>query len=266
MLDAVHPVAVQLGPITIHWYGVMVALGFLVGLWNASRRAPRAGLPAEKILDLGPWLILGGIVGGRALYVITFWQEQFAGQPFWEVFAVHHGGLVFYGGLIGATLAGVWAARRKRLPLGKLTDLLAPSVALGYAIGRIGCLLNGCCYGHATALPWAIRFPPGHETHPVGKEALPVHPTQLYESLSNLALYLALAWFWPRRRFDGQVFAVYLLGYATLRAGVELFRGDYPASQRVGGFTPAQVVSVLIFLVGVAWWFTWKPRGRNRAN
>jgi len=243
-----HPIAFKLGGLAIHWYGVMVALGFLAGLWTASRRALRTGITAEKILDLGPWLILGAIVGARGLYVISYWRESFAGQPFGEIFAVWHGGLVYYGGLIGASLAGLLYTRLKKLPLGKVADILAPSIALGHVFGRIGCLLNGCCYGRACTLPWAIQFPPGN---PLNAPTYPVHPTEVYESLLNLGLYAALAWLYRRKQFDGQVFAVYLVGYALLRSLVDLFRGDYPAHQYyLGGWaTPAHLAS-LVTLVG----------------
>jgi phosphatidylglycerol---prolipoprotein diacylglyceryl transferase len=243
---AVHPVAFQLGSLTIHWYGVMVALGFLIGLWNASRRALKAGFAHEKVLDLGPWLILGGILGGRLLYVISYWEKDFAGKPLWEIFAVHHGGLVFYGGLIGATLAGILYALARKVPVWRMADLLTPSLALGYAIGRVGCFLNGCCYGRPTDVPWAMRFPTGHET-----EGQPVHPTQVYESLFSLGLYLALAWFYRRRRFDGQVFAVYLISCAALRSFVEIFRGDYTQYYFGGIVTPAHFVSAGIAAVGL---------------
>ncbi|HOC56913.1 MAG TPA: prolipoprotein diacylglyceryl transferase [Verrucomicrobiota bacterium] len=245
-----HPIAFEWGGLSIHWYGVMVALGFLAGLWTASRRAPRTGIAAEQILDLGPWLIVGAILGARALYVISYWRESFAGQPLWEIFAIWQGGLVYYGGLIGASLACMLYARWKKLPLWRVADIMAPSVALGYVFGRIGCLLNGCCYGRACALPWAIQFPPGN---PLNPPAYPVHPTEVYESLLNLVFYAALAWLYRRKKFDGQVFAVYLVGYALLRSLVELFRGDYPEHQHyLGGWaTPAHLVSILIFATGM---------------
>src|SRR5438105_2522628 len=137
----------------------MVALGFAAGLWTASRRALLQGVAAEKILDLGPWLIVGAIVGARALYVITFWNKEFAGKSIVEIIAVWHGGLVYYGGLIGASMAFILYARLKDLPLWKGADIMAPSIALGHVFGRIGCLLNGCCYGRPCSLPWAITFP-----------------------------------------------------------------------------------------------------------
>jgi len=249
----VHPIAFTLGPLTIRWYGVMVAIAFLAGLWTASRRGRRDGIAPEKIIDLGPWLILGSIIGARTLYVISYWREQFAEKPFPEIFMVQHGGLVFYGGLIGASLAFILYSRIKKLPLWKGADILAPSIALGYVFGRIGCLMNGCCYGRACDMPWAITFPSGHETHPSGSPGTPVHPTEVYESLLNLGLYAALAWLYRRKKFDGQVFATYLVSYALLRSFVEMFRGDYPARQHyLGGWaTPAHLVSIAILAAGL---------------
>jgi phosphatidylglycerol---prolipoprotein diacylglyceryl transferase len=244
----VHPIAFHLGSLTITWYGVMVALGFLTGLWTASRRGVRDGIASEQILDLGPWLIIGAIVGSRLLYVITFWHEQFSGKPITEMFMVWHGGLVFYGGLIGASLACIFFSLLKRVPAFRLGDIMMPSVALGSVFGRIGCLLNGCCYGKMCHLPWAIRFPQGHETYPNG-----VHPTEIYDALLNLGFYFALAWMCRRKKYDGQVFAAYLIGYAVLRSLVEVFRGDYPPDQfLLGGWaTPAQVVSIGVLGIGL---------------
>jgi phosphatidylglycerol:prolipoprotein diacylglycerol transferase len=181
-----------------------------------------------------------------------FWRDQFAGKPFIDVFKVWEGGLVYYGGLIGASLACIAYAYAKRLPLWKTADVMAPSVALGQMFGRLGCLLNGCCYGRATTCAWGIRYPSGHETHPEGGLALTVHPTQVYESLLALGLYLGLAWWFRRKRFDGQVFAFYLVGYAIIRSTVEMFRGDYPPQQVLSGWaTPAHVVSGLILAIGL---------------
>jgi phosphatidylglycerol:prolipoprotein diacylglycerol transferase len=260
----VHPIAFNLGSLTIHSYGVMMAVAFLAGLWTATRRAPRTGIAGEKIADLVPWLIVGAIVGARTVYVTTYWDEEFAGKPISEIFMVQHGGLVYYGGLIGAALACIIYARIRKLALWKVADILAPSVALGYVFGRIGCLLNGCCYGRACDLPWAIRFPEGHETHPAGLAATPVHPTQIYESLLSLGFYFALALLYRRKRFDGQVFATYLMGYALLRAFVEMFRGDYSAEHLHRGLTPAHLVSVGIFVVGAVLFWTLRPRAEKR--
>lgn len=222
-----------------------MACGFLAGLWTASRRSSRQGIRGETILDLGPWLIVGGIIGARVLYVISYWREQFAGQPLSTIFSVWHGGLVFYGGLGGAALGCILFARRRRVPLWKLADVMAPSIALGSFFGRIGCLLNGCCYGRICTLPWAIHFSPGHKTYPDG-----VHPTELYDAGVNLLFYELLAWLYRRKTYDGQVLAVYVAGYAILRSIVEVFRGDYP-HYYFGWVTPGQLVSVLMLGAGL---------------
>lgn len=250
-----HPIAFNLGSLSVHWYGVLVALAFLAGLWLASRRGLRDGIPPERIADLGTWLIVGVIVGARALYVITYWREEFAGRPLWEIFALRRGGLVFYGGFIGAVIAGTLFVRRKKVSFWKLADVLAPSIALGFALGRIGCLLNGCCYGCACSLPWAIHFPVDHYT-----AGQPVHPTESYDSLWGFGLYAALAWLYRRKQFDGQVFAVFMAGYAVCRSIVEVFRGDYDSAHRLGFLTPAQLVSIGVFAAAMCLlWFLPRP-------
>ena len=245
----VHPIAFQFGRLTITSYGVMVALGFVAGLWTASRRSFRAGIPAEKILDLGPWIIVGSLLGARILFVTSYWDENFAGKPLVEIFKIWRGGLVFYGGFIGACLATILYCWFKSVALWKLADVMAPSVALGSAFGRIGCFLNGCCYGRECHLPWAVVFPPEAHGAPPG---VPLHPTEIYDSLLNLALYGFLAWLFRRRKFDGQVFAMFLIGYAIFRSFVEMFRGDYPQYYLGGIVTPAQLVSAGVVVAGVA--------------
>jgi phosphatidylglycerol---prolipoprotein diacylglyceryl transferase len=251
----VHPIAFKLGTLSVHWYGILVAVGFLAGLWTASRRAPRHGLKPEHVGDSGPWLILGALIGARGLYVTSYWQETFAGQPWWEIFMVQRGGLVFYGGFIGACVALIIYSRLRRVALWKLADALAPSIALGYVFGRMGCLMNGCCYGRQCDLPWAITYPrgviPGQ-----AESAVPVHPSQIYDSLLNLALYGFLAWLYRRKKFDGQIFAAYLICYALIRSLVERFRGDYTAAHIYGGFlTPAQLISIAILAAGLVLFF-----------
>lgn len=252
----VHPIAFKLGPLTIHWFGIMIALAFLAGMWTAVRRAPRAGIAGEHIADLVvPWLLLGGVLGARLLYIATYWRDSFAGQPWTEIFMIQRGGLVFYGGLIGASLACILFARVKKLPLWKLADIFAPSVALGSMFGRIGCLMNGCCYGRECHLPWGIQFPDGHAT-----SGVTVHPSQMYDALLNLALYLGLAWLFRRRKFDGQIFAIYLMCYAVTRSIAEAFRGDYNDAHLHSGLTPAHVVGLGIFAAGAAFYFILKKR------
>jgi len=250
----VHKVAFQIGSLPVHWFGLFVALGFITGIWTAGRRAARDGIPAEKVADAGVWLIFGGILGARALYVISYWNEQFATAPWTEIFMIQHGGLVFYGGFIGGVMSCTLFLWKEKLPIWKFADALAPSIALGSMLGRFGCLMNGCCYGRPTDLPWAIHFPVGHETLGVG-----VHPTEIYDALLNLILFVLLAWLHRRKKFNGQVFAAYLIGYAVARSSVELFRGDYPVRYWGGLATPAHLISIGILLAGLFLYF-WLSR------
>ncbi len=241
-----HPILFHLGSFPVHSYGVMIALAFLAGLWTATRRARRENISGERIADITLWLMVGAILGARAVYVATYWREEFADQPFSEIFMIQHGGLVYYGGLIGAIIAGAIFIRWKKLPLWKTADVLAPSIALGNVFGRIGCLLNGCCYGRACSFPWAIHFPADHATG-----GAPVHPTEIYDAVLNFGVYLFLAWLFRRKKFDGQIFATYLLCYAVTRSFVEYFRGDYSDLHYHLGLTPAQWISVPIFVTGL---------------
>ena len=258
-LQAVHKVAFQIGNFTVAWYGVLVAMAFLIGLWLAGRRGVRDGIPPEKIMDVGPWMILGTIIGARTLYVATYWKEAFAGKPLYEIFMVQHGGLVYYGGFIGASIAVILYLNYKNLPLWKFGDAIAPSVALGYVFGRFGCLMNGCCYGKPTDLPWGIRFPLDTETGEA-TNGMPVHPTQIYDALLSFVFYLVLAWLYRRKKFDGQIFATYLMGYAISRSFVESYRGDYTPSHIHGILTPAQLVSMGIFSAGLCLYFVLQRR------
>ena len=224
----------------------MMACAFLAGLWTATRRARLANVHGDVIADVTMWLMAGSIIGARFVYVTTYWKQEFADQPFSEVFMIQHGGLVYYGGLIGAMISALGYLYWKKLPVWKIADILAPSIALGSVFGRIGCLLNGCCYGRACDLPWAIHFPADHETHGAG-----VHPTEIYDALLNLILYVFLAWLFRRKKFDGQIFTTYLIIYAVFRSIAEYFRGDYPADHVHAGLTSAQLVSVPIFVTGI---------------
>jgi phosphatidylglycerol---prolipoprotein diacylglyceryl transferase len=267
----VHPIAFHLGKLTVHSYGVMMALAFLAGLWTATLRARREKIPGEHIADVTLWLMLGAVVGARFVYVTTYWKEEFASQPLKEIFMVQHGGLVFYGGLIGAIVAGIIYIRWKRLPLWKTADVLAPSIALGSVFGRTGCLLNGCCYGRPTDVPWAITFTNPQATEQSGTPlGVPLHPTEIYDAGLNFALYLFLAWLFRHKKFDGQIFATYLICYAVIRGVVEIFRGDYTNLHYHLGLTPAQWIGVPIFGAGLilAVMLSRRPAGlkRNRTE
>lgn len=242
-----HPEAFRIFGLSIYWYGILAAIGFLTGFWTASRRAGRENLSKESIMNLAPWIIFGAIIGARLFYVFNYWDEEFAGRPLHRIITIGRHGLVFYGGLVGSSLGTIIYCWKNRLPLWKVADVMAPSIALGHAFGRIGCFMTGCCWGRGCTLPWAVTFPPGGNA----PSHMPIHPVQIYESLLNFAFFGLLVWWHKRKKFDGQVFCIYLLGYALLRAFTETFRGDYGAVK----LTPGQLMGVIIFPIGAALWF-----------
>lgn len=239
-----HPILFQLGPITLYSFGLLVALGFLLGgLW-ALNRAKAQGINPDDILELLFWLIVTGFVGARLLYVFYF-PETYMVHPLNII--TDRAGLVWYGGMLSAIVAIVLFQRRKKISLPQLTDILSAPAALGLAIGRIGCLMSGCCFGKACALPWAIHFPHSHQTYPLG-----VHPTQLYESLSLLLLIGLILWLEKSMPRPGRSAATLLMGYGVIRFTVECFRGD--VVYWVGHLlTASQVFSLLAFAVGLVW-------------
>jgi len=265
------PVAFQIGAWPIHWYGVLVMLGFLAGIWVAAWRAPLVGLTRDQVYDLEPWLIVGALVGSRLWYVASYWEEEFAGRAWWTIFMTRQGGLVFHGGLVGATLGAFLFIWRRKLRWLRVADLLAPSIALGYFFGRLGCFMTGCCFGTVSHLPWAVCFPNqslawNHQYQDglIGPldATLPVHPTQLYESASGLLLFALLVWWLPRRRFDGQVFGWYLVGNSAVRFGIEFLRGDYHVRHLGGWATSAQLfcLGLLAAGAGLLWYLGTRQR------
>jgi len=266
------PVALQLGRLSIRWYGVFVASGFLAGYQLAQRRGRALGLGPQVAPDATLAAMLGGIVGARLLYVIQNWEEEFSLQPL-EALAVWHGGLVFYGGFIGAVAAIVGWSWHKRWPLLTIGDMMAPALPLGHALGRIGCLLNGCCFGR----PWAGAFGvvyPGMTAdgalngplyvqrqlqwvQPGSSTCVPVFPIQAVDAAANVVLCLVLLAAGRRPGWRGQLFPLYLLGYTLLRFCVEFGRGDH--LYRAGGLSSAQWLCLV--LLGVAlFWLAWNRR------
>jgi phosphatidylglycerol:prolipoprotein diacylglycerol transferase len=253
-----HPVFLKFGSFTIHTYGVLVALGFLIGLSLAGRRGQRDGIEPQIISDLGVWLIVVGMVGAKLFHIVFFWEDF---SLAWRIEGVRslREGFVFYGGFIGASIATIVYAQRHQILLWKLADLLAPLVALGHVFGRLGCFFHGCCFGYPSHASWAVRYPAAHMMHDI-----PVHPTQLYEVAGNLVLFAALSLSSRRKRFDGQIWWWYVFAYGALRFGIEFFRGDYDMHY-FGIFTIAQLVAMtLIVIAAVALWCTKRLRGEMR--
>jgi phosphatidylglycerol:prolipoprotein diacylglycerol transferase len=222
----VHPILFSAGPVTIYTYGVLLASAYLLGLWLAVRRARAAGVDANRIMDLLIWVIISALVGAKALlFIVDFNHFTNSWQDFTTL--LRSGG-VFYGGLIAAIVVCIWQLKKHRLPLWKSADLFAPGIALGYMVGRLGCLMAGCCYGKPTTVAWAVTFTDPAANLNVGTPLnIPLHPTQLYESMAGLILLLALLALEKRPgAFAGRTFWSFAFLYAVSRFIIEFFRGD----------------------------------------
>lgn len=234
-----HPILFQIGPFSVHTYGFFIALGVLAGLFLARREAKRLELDPDNVVDACFYIVVAAIVGSRVFYVLTNW-DVFAAAPL-DVFKIWEGGLVFYGGLIGAlAMFGVYLKMAK-LPFGKMADIGAVCVPLGHTFGRLGCFSAGCCYGKVCQHPWAVTF-----RHPDSLAPLyvPLHPTQLYCAFSNLSIFLLIFSLRRFKRYDGQLFWIYVAAYGINRSIIEFFRGDFRGAVFWNTFSIAQVIGI----------------------
>ena len=240
----IDPVAIQIGSISIHWYGILIDAAFIIGAALAYRHAKMSGLNTDHLLNMIILIIPSALIGARLIYVIFHWSS-YAYNP-WEAFAVWHGGLAIHGGLLGGFIAGYLYIRKYNLDFWKFADVVAPSIILGQAIGRWGNFINQEAYGYPVSKEFISRFPPfirdqmyiDNQYH---------HPAFLYESLWNVAVFALLMYIFKRKKFDGQVMLLYLALYSAGRFFIEALRMD---SEMLGPFRLAQVISVL--LIGVS--------------
>jgi len=216
----VHPVLIKLGPVSVQSWGFMLAVAVILSILGISRLFAKEGYNKEMVLDMVIIMVISGLIGGRLLYILLYERELFLANPLmlFSLSGDGWGGLVWYGGFLGGFLAFITYLWKKKLSFWKMADIFAPFVALGYAVVRIGCFLAGCCYGRVTDLPIGVVFPVVDDLHR--------HPTQLYSSALNFILFAVLLWFYPRKKFTGQVFSLYLMGYAIYRFFVEFFRDN----------------------------------------
>jgi phosphatidylglycerol:prolipoprotein diacylglycerol transferase len=250
------PVAIQLGPLAIRWYGLMYLVAFGVAYWlgRVRIRQGRSGRVTVEVLDdLLFFVVIGVILGGRLGYVLFYKPGYYLAHPA-EILAVWQGGMAFHGGFLGVLLAVWWVARKHRFRWLELTDFLAPLIPLGLAAGRLGNFINAELWGRVADAPWAMVFPAA------GSE--PRHPSQLYQfALEGLLLFVILWLYSSRPRPVGAVSAVFLIGYGTLRAFAELFRepDDFLGLLALG-LTMGQWLSLPMIAAGVAM-LAWAYRG-----
>ncbi len=247
-----------IGPIPIRLYGLMIGIGFIIGVYLAARQAKKEGVNPDRVVDLGVYMLLTALVGSRLLFVLTNLQH-FAANPY-EAFAIWKGGLVFYGGVLSAVPVGIWYMKRHRLPVWKTADIMAPSVSLGHVFGRLGCFFAGCCYGAPCSGPLCITFHDPHSQAPLG---VSLYPTQLMEASGELLVFTALLLVRRSKAFDGQLFWLYALLYATLRFIIELFRGDAVRGLYFGNaVSTSQIIALGMFML--SGFMMWRLRTKKR--
>ncbi len=242
------------------WGGGGLWLGFGGARGRAATQAPHYGIRGEDVWDVGLWGLLGGVLGARLVYVLLT-PSAFLADPT-QVFHIWEGGMTFYGGLGGGILAGVLVCRARGINVADMADLSAVSFPLGYALGRVGCFLNGCCYGAVCDLPWAVRF---HDPGVLAGVTPPSHPAQIYAALVSLAIYGLLTRVEARRRFRGQVMLGYIVLYGVYRFFIEFVRAGVTAEMTgVGGLTEGQIASLLLALGAAAVYVASARRSRRQ--
>lgn len=253
-----HRILVHLGPFTIYSYGVMFALAVVAGTYLAEKKSRKQGFPKDTIVDLSLWLLVSSVAGARILFVAANW-DYYRGNIL-EIFKIWEGGLVYYGGLILGIFTAVYFLKRRKLPLWKVADILAPSVALSEAIGRIGCFLNGCCYGRISER-WGVCFPAAGNPPvfdqqmasgllaPEARFSLPVIPTQLYSAAASLAIFVILIKAERYKKFDGFLFWAFIFLYALSRLIIEGFRYYDTNFMLWDGITISQFISIILMII-----------------
>ncbi|OGX05491.1 MAG: prolipoprotein diacylglyceryl transferase [Omnitrophica bacterium RIFCSPLOWO2_12_FULL_50_11] len=248
-----YPTLFSYAPLTIHSYGVMVGIGILIAIYVLRQNAQQLGVPPNLVVDLALFVVFLGFLGARIFYVGLYW-DYFRAAPL-EIIQIWKGGLVWYGGLAGGLIGFYLFTWFKRLPLMALLDLFVPAVALAQGFGRMGCFLNGCCFGIKTNVPWAVQFPFSDHS---------IHPTQLYESGFCFVLAGFLFLLWRSRLRPGLVSFTYFLAYPAGRFFLEFLRGDNP--HVFGGLTRPQLVSLGVVVVSAVLFTIWSSYGAARVR
>ena len=232
-----YPVICSIGPVQLYSYGLMLGVAFLLAMHLASKRAHLFNIKEDFITNLGICFLIAGVVGARALFVVLN-LDYFLENPL-QVLFIHKGGLVYYGGFVLACFAGIVYGRRHKVSVLDGADLVVPFLALAHSIGRLGCFLNGCCYGKPTESFIGIVFPHTH---------IKVYPTQLLSALGLLIIFTLLFLIQKKRKFKGQVLALYLIIYGGFRFSIEFLRGDLFGV--FYNFTVTQLISILLIISG----------------
>jgi phosphatidylglycerol:prolipoprotein diacylglycerol transferase len=267
------PKIAEIGPLTLHTYGLLLALAFLLGIWWTSRLAGKEGMHPDTIWNIGLIIIASSLLGAKALLILVEF-DYYRSNPsaIFSLDMLRSGG-VFLGGVIAALAATAYYLYRNKLAWWKTADLFAPGLALGHALGRVGCFAAGCCYGTSCSLPWGVTYHSEFAHNYVGVPLnQPMHPTQLYEAAAELVTFLALMQLLKRKKFDGQIILAYLIIYSCVRFVLEFFRGDSNGTILGGVLSTSQFISVVAAPTALLcyWWRKRSPAatppalGRNR--
>jgi phosphatidylglycerol:prolipoprotein diacylglycerol transferase len=238
----------RIGEIELQPYGLIliavVVLAIGLSCWE-TRVYPGF---VSKFIDISFWLVIGGIIGARFFYVMFNWTE-FQDSP-WEVLSLWKGGMVYYGAIVGGSLAGLWAARKHHLSFLFYGDIIYPYIVLSSGLGRIGCLLRGCCYGKPTALPWGIAF---HDPLAAARPLeIPLHPTQAYLIIAGVVIFIVLRLALAAKRFNGEIVFLSFILYGASRFLIDFWRADLPTySVLAWDLTASQIVSIFVLTLGV---------------
>jgi phosphatidylglycerol:prolipoprotein diacylglycerol transferase len=254
------PQLFRVGGFFLPTYGLLVALAFLVALWIAGRLALRAGLDQEMVFNLGIYCALAGIIGAKVLMIVLDPEIRSSWSEIFSLSTMQAAG-IFYGGFLAALATAFLYMRRKHMPALKTADVLAPAVALGHSIGRVGCFAAGCCWGIETHLPWAVTFTNPEAKRLVGVPlGVPLHPTQLYESLAEALIFAFLWWSFGKPHRAGTILSQYLALYGLTRFLVEFVRSHDPQSNPyTGPLTTEQWLALSMVALGAGVWL-WARR------
>ena len=244
-----HPILFKISFFTIYTYGFFVGLGFITGLSFTTKHAKKYNIPQEQIIDIFSVILISSIIGARFFYVFLNFSDFT--NDYLSIFKIWNGGFVFYGGFIFAVIASFLYIKKKKLLLGQIADIIAPSIALSHSIGRIGCFFAGCCYGKQCDLPWAIMFKNSNSLAPIG---IYVHPTQIYSVFSNLFIFFILLKIEKRKKNNGIVFWSYIMLYGIFRFFIEIFRGD-PRGHILNFISTSQTIGILMVLSALCMFF-----------
>ena len=241
-----HPVLLNIGNFNLYTYGLFAALGFMTAVWVSQKNAATHDISPQAVTDIFFVILVSALFGARLLYVLINFNNY---KDNWlDIFKIWNGGLVFFGGFLGAVIASFIYMKMQNFNTWKTADLLSPGVALGHALGRLGCFFAGCCYGKICDLPFAIKF-----TNPESLAPLDVYlpPPQIYSVLSNFILFFILMGIQKKKKFNGMVFLTYIMLYSLFRFIIEFFRGDFRGNFIFDSISMSQGIGLMVFFIAL---------------